>query len=346
MREFLKKNKLIATVIISFIVILIALLSSYIIYVYGFYDKLQDNKVLEYYNSYHFDDLYYYMDIKNDKYMNKKTFQGIVNTMYNKLTLQQIYNTYYINSDMYKDLDSFVNEFYYGYGEISKKDLDVSYKGKTDFFRRRKIIVKGAKVSSASEVTSYLGTIKNTSLIIDDGASIKIDDISVDCDNNTCNIEYMFGGIHQLEYTSGDFIFYSIYNFDKDNMIVNVPQLDNLISINRKVSIDASDFDKVSNGGTKDKVDVGLYSLASCTKKEGCPGLNSFMSLNMDGTLSYNRFYGNVVNKYVGTYTFNNGFINIVFNKVDDRVIEEKVTFKIGDDGSFGDEYYHFVKKA
>ena len=126
----MKKNRLSITIIISLIFLVIVCISSYIIYVFGFYNKLQDNKVLEYYNSYDFDNLYYYMDISDNKYMSKKTYQSIINTMYNKLTLQQIYNDYYVDSNIYKDMDSFVNEFYYGYGDKSKDSFVLKYKGR------------------------------------------------------------------------------------------------------------------------------------------------------------------------------------------------------------------------
>ena len=207
MNRFLKKHGLTLTIIISLIMVLVIAITSYIIYVYGFYNKLQDNKVFEYYNTYNFDDLYYYMDRDSSKYMSKKTFQSIVNTMYNKLELQQIYKTYYANTDIYKDMDSFVNEFYYGYGDKSKSNFEIVYSGKTSLFTRRKLLVKGIKVKSSLEKDSYLGKVKNLTFNIEDGASIKLDNIPVECKENICNIDYLFGGVHLIEYTSGDIIY-------------------------------------------------------------------------------------------------------------------------------------------
>ena len=89
-----------------------------------------------------------------------------------------------------------------------------------------------------------------------------------------------------------------------------------------------------------------MYALADCKSKEICPSNNSYISINVDGTLTYTRYYGSNVNNYTGTYTFNNGFINIVFNKVDNVESVEKVTFKINDDGSFGNDNFRFVRKA
>ncbi len=347
MNRFLRKNGLPVTIIISLVFLVVIGISSYIIYVCGFYNKLQENKVLEYYNSYNFDDLYYYMDISNNKYMSKKTYQSIINTMYNKLTLQQIYNDYYVDSNIYKDMDSFVNEFYYGYGDKSKDNFVLKYEGKTTLFTRRKLLIEGIKVRSAADQTSYLGKIKNLTLNIEENASIKLDGVQVDCENNVCNIDYLFGGVHSIEYTSGDFIYFCIYNIDKDNTIINVNNIKNLISINKKVSIDADNFDKVLNdNGNNKTIAAGLYALVECKLGEMCPTLNSYMSINVDGSLTYTRYYGSTVNNYVGTYTFNNGFINIVFDKVDNVSLGEKVTFKINDDGSFGSDYYRFVKKA
>ena len=347
MNNFLKKNRLSITIIISLIFLVIVCISSYIIYVFGFYNKLQDNKVLEYYNSYDFDNLYYYMDISDNKYMSKKTYQSIINTMYNKLTLQQIYNDYYVDSNIYKDMDSFVNEFYYGYGDKSKDSFVLKYKGKTTLFSRRKLIIEGIKVKSSSNENGFLGKIKNVTFNIEENASIKIDGIPIDCDNNVCNIDYMFGGVHLIEYTSGEFIYFSIYNIAKDNTIVNINNLKNLVSVNKKVTIEADNFDKVINDNINNKtLATGLYALVECKSKEGCPSYNSYMSINVDGTLSYTRYYGTTVNNYTGIYTFNNGFINIVFNKVDNQSLSEKVTFKINDDGSFSNDYYRFVKKA
>ena len=344
--RFLRKNGLTITIIISLIFIVVVSISSYIIYVFGFYNKLQDNKVLEYYNTYNFDELYYYMDIKNNEYMSKKVFQGIVNTMYNKLELQQIYKDYYIDSDIYKDMDSFVNEFYYGYGEKDKENFELEYKGKTTLFTRRKLLIKGIKVKSASEQESYLGRINNITFNVENNASIKIDGVAVNCENSICVIDSLFGGVHQIEYTSGDFIYYSIYNISKDNTVININNLKNLISINKKISIATDDFDNAIDNSNNKTLDAGLYALADCKSKEICPSNNSYISINVDGTLTYTRYYGSNVNNYTGTYTFNNGFINIVFNKVDNVESVEKVTFKINDDGSFGNDNFRFVRKA
>ena len=347
MSKFLNKNRLTITLIISTLFILVVGFFSYVIYSYGFYDNLQNNKILESYNTYDFDSLYPYLDIKNDKYMNKKTLDSIVDLMYNKLSLQQIYNNYYQSSGIYKNVDEFINEYYYGYGAVTFDDIEIEYYGKSTLFSRRKALVKKIKIKSASEVESVIGTIKNITFNIDSNASLKIDGNTVYCEMNVCNVDYMFGGVHLLEYTYGDFVYLSIYNIYEDNSIINVSGLKNLIPIGKKISIEENDFERVIKEDVEiNNVDFGLYALVECKKEEGCPSNNSYMSINIDHTALFTRYYNGEVKKYSGTYKIINGFLIITFDKVDGVETNQKVTFKINEDGSFSNDSYLFRKKA
>ncbi len=347
MSKFLSRNKLTITIVISIIFVLVVGFFSYVIYSYGFYDNLQNNKILESYNTYDFDSLYPYLDVKNDKYMSKKTLNSIVDLMYNKLTLQQIYNKYYQDSGIYKNIDEFTNEFYYGYGAVSFDDIKINYSGKSTLFSRRKAVVEKINITSASEEKSVMGTIKNITFNIDNNSSLKIDDNIVSCKENTCNIDYMFGGVHLIEYTTGDFVYLSIYNIYQDNTIINVNGIKNLIPIGKKITIAEDDFEKIIKEDVEiNNVNVGLYALSACKKIEGCPGYNSYISINIDKTVSFTRYYNNGVNNYAGTYKIVNGFLIINFDKVDGVETNQRVVFKINEDGSFSNDSYWFTRKA
>ncbi len=346
MGRFMSKNRLTITIIISVFFVLLVGFFSYVIYSYGFYDNLQNNKILESYNTYDFDSLYPYLDIKKNNYMSKKTLNSIVDLMYNKLSLQKIYNDYYQNSGIYNSVDDFVNEYYYGYGAVNFEDMEIEFIGKTTLFTRRKAKVKKIKIKSASGVKSALGTIKNITFNVDKDSKLKIDGNIVNCDNGVCNIDYMFGGIHLIEYTSGDFVYISIENIYKDNEIINVNGLKNLIPVARKLSIEEENFEKVVKEDVKvSNINLGLYALAEC-KSEVCPESNSYMSINVDNKVAFTRYYNGEVKNYSGTYKIINGFLIINFDKVDGVATNQKVTFKINEDGSFSNDGYLFRRKA
>ena len=347
MSRFMNKNRLAITIIVSTVFILVVGFFSYVIYSYGFYDNLQNNKILESYNTYDFDTLYPYLDIKDNKYMNKKTLNNIVDLMYNKLSLKQIYDNYYADSGLYKSADDFINEYYYGYGAITFDDIDIEYSGKSTLFTRRKALVKKINIKSAAGTESIIGTVSDTTFIIDSNAFLQIDNNFVAWDENICNIDYMFGGVHLIEYASGDFVYVSLVNIYEDKTMINVEGLKNLIPVAKKISIEEDDFEKVIKEDVKvDHINPGLYALSECKRSEGCPESNSYISINVDNTVAFTRYYNNEVNNYSGTYKIINGFLIITFDNVDGVVTSQKVTFKINEDGSFNNNSYLFTRKA
>lgn len=358
-----RRNVLITFIITCFLVIIVTCFS-YVIYCYAYYDKNETNEIIEYYNTFKFDKFYDSMKIKNDSQnLSRETFHRITNLMYNKLTLENIYNSYYKNKDYYQDKDDFISQYYYGYNDAKTKDFSFNFSGKTTLTSRRKTTVNGVKIRNEKGTKSYLGILQNITFLIENGASLKIDDNEITCTKNDCFTTYLFGGIHQIEYIKGGFTYYSITNISESNSVVDVTKLQNLIPINKKLSLNVDSFSETVDEQSELKLNNGIYELSECYLQDGCPAKKlTYMTINEDGTCTYHVYYSltRVHDTYNGEYKFENGFLNVTFNnhiyeaydydtKATTNIttdVKIDMTFRINANESFSNANYVFIKKA
>ena len=136
-----KHKNLVITIIVSEILFITVFVISYVIYVYGYYDMIKMNRILEDYNSFKFDQVYDDFNKEEYEFIDKNSFIDMTNVMYNKINLENIYNSYYINTNKYSSKDDFIRKYYYGYKVLKVDNVDYYLKGKTDIFHRRIIKV-------------------------------------------------------------------------------------------------------------------------------------------------------------------------------------------------------------
>ena len=347
------KNFTIA-LIISLLVFVLLLCMSYIIYIYGYYDKIRMNRMIENYNSYKFDRVYNDIKLEKSEFLNKEVFINMTDIMYNKKNLEKIYNNYYLNSKKYNNIDDFIKTYFYGYKEISNKDVEYYINGKSGILSRSDIKIINYNIYNGYGDSSKIGIIKDIIFSTSNNSTIKIDGKELFC-NGLCKIDYLFSGVHSLEYIHDGFTYYSIILIDKDNSEIDVNRLNNLIAISDEIDIDNS-FD--SNKELK----LGIYSLNKCNYGYGCPSEYSYITLNKDNSCGYYTYIS--VDKsgdsYLGTYKIENGYIIMNFTTHSFSVIDSntkkdsevkidsdiKMTFKIDSDESFSNKDYIFKFKA
>lgn len=355
------KKHLLLTIIISCLLILFVSGMFYVIYCYGFYNKYQDNMILEYYTSFKFNELYKYFETGNKEYLSKEMYDKVTDLTFNKINLEKIYNSYYKDSDIYENKEELFKKFYFRYYDVLKKDISMSYSGKTNLFERRDVFVNGIIVKNGYNEESYFGIVKDVKFVIEGISSLKLDDKTITC-SNECVVDYMFGGIHEIEYESNGFTYYGLINIFKNEQEVAVAYLDNLVTIEQKVSLDLNNFNKVEVNESK-ALDIGLYGLIECNLDSGCPSTKyTYISLNTDGTCTY-YFYvtlDKAGDTYDGTYKFENGFLKMNFESHTYSVFDYdmkqktdivattdiKMTFKIESNNTFRNNDFSFVKKA
>ena len=355
-----EKRNIFITVLISFLLLIFVGSLSYIIYCYGFYDKKQDNEILEYYSSFKFDELYEEFYIVDATYLEKAVYDNVTDLIFNKINLEKIYNSYYQDTDIFEDKEEFIKKYYFRYKSVTVDDIDYKYEGKTTLFSRREASILGINVENGYEEDSYFGILKDISFVTKGITSFKIDNKEISC-NNECKIDYIFGGVHEVEYELNGISYYGLVNIKADGETIYVMEIDNLVPIFEKVSLDLETFDSAEVKGVS--LDVGLYGLSECRLESGCPSTNyTYIALNSDGTCTY-YFYitlDKAGDTYNGTYKIENGFLKLFFEshtysvfdydtkqKTDIQAnTDVKMTFKINDGNSFSNGDYSFLRKA
>lgn len=356
-------KKISLTLLFSLLLVLVISGSFYTIYCYGIYDNKVNNRIVEAYNTFKFDELYKYYNVSDSEYLKKDSFKSITDLMYNKINLGKIYDLYYADSKIYKSRDDFINKYYYGNGDINEDEVAFNYNGKTTLFTRRQVSINGINVKNSVQDKSYLGLVSNINFTILDGGSIQLDGKDVDCVKTVCNIKEAFGGVHSITYNYLGFTYYSIINIVESNMNFVLENLDNLVTIDTLNKKTNETLDKLINGKTERKnLSNGIYGLTKCMKSSGCPATRyTYITLNTDGTCRY-YFYitlDKAGDTYDGTYEISNGFLNLYFKKHTYSVfdydtqektdieanIDVKMTFKINDENSFSNQEYVFLKK-
>ena len=313
----LKKSTLI-TVLISSLIFLFMFSMIYLIYCYSFYDIALIDKYITKFNDNDISFVYENMDTKE---YTIDDFKLITDVMFDKNVLQDIYNTYYLNSNNYESLDEFINNYYYGNNDITKDDVEFTYEGKSTINSRRKIKYKKIKVNNGVSDT-VIGFVSNITFEIEDNSVLYVDDKLLSCENNVCSFDEMIGGIHQIKYISNGNSYYGIVNVNSDNLNVNVSVLDSLVIY--------------STSKPDNKIDLfnGEYKVEKCYLSMACANKKTtYIRLFENGVVEYYIYinYDQAGDYYKGTYEINNGFLTLHFDEHVYYVFDydTKVTTKI-----------------
>ena len=353
-----KHQNFIITLIITLLLFIILSVISYLIYIYGYYDRIKENNILENFNSYKFDRVYNDLYLKDKEYLTNKNLQSITDLMFNKKNLEKIYESYYQDTNKYSSKDDFINKYYYGSSPLTIEDINFQNTGKTDILTRRITKSHSYKLQNVYEENTRIGIIKNITFNTISDDTLKIDNNTLEC-SKTCKIDKMYSGVHTIEYTHEGFTYFSIQLIDTNNSIININNLKNLVAISN--DIDTSIFDNIDEKNSD--LRVGIYSLNKCNLPSGCPSTTySYITLNQDNTCAFYTYVtiDKAGDSYNGTYKKENGFLILEFSghnysvfdydtkKSTDIFVETniKMTFRINSKSSFSNKDYEFVLKA
>ena len=353
-----KHQSLVITLIVSLLLFIIITVISYLIYVYGYYDKIKENDILENFNSYKFDRVHQDLYLSDKEYLTTKSLKNMTDLMFNKKNLESIYDNYYQNTNKYSSKEDFVNKYYYGSSPLTIKDIEFYNTGHTDILSRRISKSTSYKIQNVYKEQTHIGIIKNITFNTLSDDIIKIDDNTIEC-SNECKVNRMYSGVHSLEYYHEGFTFYSLVLIDTNNTRINVNSLKNLVPITNDV--DNIVLDELV--GTEKELNVGIYSLNKCNLSSGCPSTNySYITLNKDKTCAFYTYItiDKAGDSYTGTYKKENGFLILEFSghtysaydydtkKSTDILVDTniKMTFRIDSKTSFSNNDYEFKLKA
>lgn len=290
------KRRLLYTIGITAFTFAFISLLIYTIYCYAFYNSNVEEKLLEKYNFRKYDDIY--DNLFNEANLSKEDFMKPITLMYDESELETIYKTYYINSSIYQNMSDFISKYYYGDNQIKREDIVYNKIGDTNLFKRAKILYESINVHSRSGEKSSLGTIKDLKIKTENNSEIKIDGNKVDCNNNICQIDYFFKGIHEIIYTSNGYTYYGLININDENEI-DIANNESLISI------------EYNNSNAKIK--KGMYYLADCNAST-CPiSRHSYIKVIDDNNIEFKDNTGN--DYYKGTYKISNNYIKITLEE-------------------------------
>ncbi len=322
-----KRKKIIATIIISIIILIVLSVLCYIIYVYGYYDNLNKNQIIENFNSFKFnkvyDDIYY----NDGKYLTQKTFTNMTDIMFNKKNLEKIYDNYYKNVNKYKSKEEFIKKYYYGYRELTEDDVDFYYQGKTSLFTRMKTKSLSYNVTNGNNEILKMGIIKNITFNTNDDTALIIDNNHIDC-NQTCSIDKIYSGIHTIEYIKNGYKFFTLYSITNNNASISLNNINTLIAISEEVDMNIFDDMDIKNID----LNVGIFTLSKCVNDNfDCPRtIDSYIVLNTDKTFSFYKFNFSInesPNIFSGTYRIENSFLILNYQSYKyTEVIDNKET--------------------
>lgn len=221
------KNMTLTIGITAFLFIFIISLI-YVLYCYSYYDGYQKEKYLDEFKKRDYDFVYERLTDK-DK-INREEFNKVIDLMYNQNTLENIYNTYYKDSNLYSNSEEFIKEFYYGNKKITLDDIEFMKEGKSNLFKRSKFYYKKVNVNNGVN-NSAIGIIDNVTFNIERNSTLRIDNKLLNCDDDKCVVDYMFMGLHEVNYISNNYTYYGIVNVTSNVRDINITVLDSLINV-------------------------------------------------------------------------------------------------------------------
>lgn len=304
----MNKKNIIKVVLISLFIFIFIGFMSYVIYVYGVYDKKNKDNMLDEFNKGNYSFIYDNFNIKKESsFINEDKFNDVISLMYDKNYLMDFYKSYYIN--LYEDKESFFEDYFFGYNDIKLEDIKFSVEGKTTLFNRSDIYYEYINVKNKNDVKSSLGIYKDIVFKVSGDGELYVDDILVECNDNVCNVDEMFGGLHKVSYSYEDELYFGIVNvgYDKEFNIENV-----LIDVSGEGILEDN-----KNVGTV-SLNTGTYVVGACYMESGCPAPRySYIDLRDDGTVTMYIYISLDISgdTYEGTYEIKNGFLYLNFDK-------------------------------
>ena len=128
------------TIGITFFLFIFIISLIYILYCYSYYDGAQKEKYLTEFNRNNHE--FVYENLTDHTKLKKEDYNKVIDLMYNKNTLENIYNTYYKGQRIFNNSAEFINEYYYGNQKIQLDDIEFAQEGKSTLFQRSKFYYK------------------------------------------------------------------------------------------------------------------------------------------------------------------------------------------------------------
>lgn len=271
----------------------------YVIYCYAYYDKYLEYEYANKFNNKEYKFVYDKMIGKGNLTYEQFIF-GIENVS-NKDKIKNIFNTYYKDSGLYNEKD-FLNTYLFDLKNITEENIKFSSNGKTNLFTRRAIFYDDIKVNNSNGFIKF-GVFNKVMFEVESNSILRVDNKELECSNNICTIDKLYGGIYEINYVSNGYEYYALVNINKDKQKINVTNLENLVKV------------KKVNANLK----YGRYLLTDC---EGfCPVLNrSYLMINEDNTYYLYNYNKDGQNYNVsGKYSIDNNYI--IFDNKDSYTI-------------------------
>lgn len=212
------------TATISLLIFIFIACLVYSIYCYGYYDKHEEEQYAEKFNKREYNYVYDYL-IK-DNALSKIDFDIATSITLNQSEAERIYNEYYQATYSKQE---FLNKYFFGNVKIKKNDITFASTGKTTYFKTRKLYYRYINLDNGKERTT-LGVINNIKFYILKDTELYLDNNLI-CNNEICNIDKVYGGIHSVTYIKDNIKYYALINIKEDNVTFDIDNLDNLISI-------------------------------------------------------------------------------------------------------------------
>lgn len=303
------KNLFITIGITIFLLIFISFLL-YVIYCYSYYDSYQKNNYLKEFNHNNYNFVYEKM-VNNDK-LSKEEFERVRDLMYDKNTLKNIYNLYYIKSDLFEDLNDFFNNYYYGEKKIDEDDIEFYIEGKSNLFNRSKLYYKKINLINRGGFKSALGILDNVIFEVEDNSKLIIDKNELECSDGLCSVQYMYMGLHEVYYESNGFSYYGLLNLMDNSKNINITNIDSLVKIEEKEKEPEEEIIPDA------KLNRGVYKVNKCflTKTNCAYSKYSYLALNEDGTCELYEYisFNQARYRYNGTYDISGNFLTLSFD--------------------------------
>jgi len=302
------KKALQTTFGITFVLFAFIIFLLYVIYCYAYYDEYNKQVFTDKVNDREYSFIYSKLVGKGN--LTYEEFNSSLDLFTNKDSVLNIYDSYYKECDTFTE-EEFLDTYYFKDLKVKSDDIVFGTNGKTNLVNRKAIFYDEIKISNKNNNTS-IGVFNKISFKIEDNAVLRINSKELECTNNTCVVDKMYGGIHELSYISNGYEYYGLVNINKDKLIVNVSNLDSLIKV-REYKIELK---------------YGKYSINKCNLDniDSCASMSkSYLILNEDNTFVL-YLYHTSLNRGVitdGTYS----------------VLEDKITLN---SYKYGKEVYTF----
>lgn len=303
-----KNNTLYITLGISLFLFTFITFLIYLVYCYAYYDKNLENIYTDLYNQKEYAKIY--ENMSNEAQLSRELYNIPLNLMYDKNNLKNIYYTYYKETSMFT-LETFLNTYYYGDVIIDRNNINFEYLNKTSLIHRAKIKYNSINLKSAANFQTSLGLKKNITFKIENNASVFLDGEKISCDQELCQIEAIFGGLHKINYKSNNKDYFTLVSIKENNEVIDISTIDTLITTTKEIEISVPETPIVAAD-----LNLGTYKINKCYLESSCASKKkSYLTLNEDKTVEYYTYisFEEAGDKYIGTYEIEGNFLILSF---------------------------------